>query len=93
MKRETVSLNGSHLSALILHQPLANLRVGYLLVKFEGVAKCVQTFWLLGVCISEGLRGSFEEVLVVTHLGYWHAVELVCTEDREVKKIGTFSVL
>lgn len=56
----------------------------YLLVKFEGVAKCVQTFGLLRVCVSKGLRGSFEEVLVVAHLGYWHAVELVWTGEREI---------
>lgn len=55
----------------------------YLLVKFEGVAKCVQTFGLLGVCISKGLGGSFEEVLVVAHLGYWHAVELIWTGNGE----------
>lgn len=56
----------------------------HLLVKFEGVAERVQTFGLLRVCVSKGLRGSFEEVLVVAHLGYWHAVELVWTGDREI---------
>lgn len=50
----------------------------HLLVKFEGVAKCVQAFGLLRVGVSKGLRRGFEEVLVVTHLGYWHTVELVC---------------
>lgn len=57
---------------------------GYLLVKFEGVAKCVQTFGLLGVGISKGLGGSFEEVLVVAHLGYWHTVELIWTGNGEI---------
>lgn len=56
----------------------------YLLIKFEGVAKCVQTFRLFGVCVSERLRGGFEEVLVVAHLGYWHTVELVWTKEREL---------
>lgn len=53
----------------------------YLLVQFEGVAECVQSLWLLGVCISKRLRSSFEEVLVVSHLGNRHAVELVWTQD------------
>lgn len=60
--------------------------VGHLLVEFEGVAECVQAFGLLGVGVSKGLRGGFEEVLVVTHLGYWHAVELVC-RARVYKKM------
>lgn len=59
-----------------------------LLVKFEGVAKSVQTLRLLRVCVSKGLRGGFEEVLVVAHLGYWHAVELVWTGDREIHQHG-----
>lgn len=63
--------------------------VGYLLVEFEGVAKCMQAFRLLGVGVSKGLRGGFEEVLVVTHLGYWHAVELVCRVGG-LKKICIF---
>lgn len=60
--------------------------VGHLLVEFEGVAECVQAFRLLGVGVSKGLRGGFEEVLVVTHLGYWHAVELVCRARVYKKK-------
>lgn len=49
----------------------------YLLVQFEGVAKRVQAFRLLRVRVSERLRSSFEEVLIVAHLGNRHAVELV----------------
>lgn len=49
----------------------------YLLVQFEGVAESVQAFWLLRICVSKRLRSSFEEVLIVSHLGNWHAVELV----------------
>lgn len=49
----------------------------YLLIQFEGVPESVQAFWLLGVCVSERLRSSFEEVLIVAHLCNWHAVELV----------------
>lgn len=57
--------------------------VSCLLVKFEGVAESVQAFRLLRVCISKGLRRSFEEVLVVAHLGYWHTMKLVWTRDRK----------
>lgn len=52
-----------------------------LFVQLEGVAKRVQTLRLFGVGVSERLRGSFEEVLVVPHLGDWHAVELVWRRD------------
>lgn len=50
----------------------------------------MQTFGLLRVCVSKRLRSSFEEVLVVAHLGYWHAVELVWTGDREIHMEGEF---
>lgn len=60
-----------------------------LLVEFERVAERVQALWLLGVCVPEGLRGRFEEVLVVAHLGYWHAVELVW-KSQQISIKGRF---
>lgn len=71
----------ANVSKLSCGKTSASVLVGgtCLLVKFEGVAKSVQTLRLLRVCVSKGLRRSFEEVLVVAHLGYWHAVELVWT--------------
>lgn len=64
-----------------------------LLVQLEGVAKGVQAFWLLGVCVPEGLRGRFEEVLVVAHLGYWHAVKLVWKSEQISINGGCFYVV
>lgn len=48
-----------------------------LLVEFERVPESVQAFGLLRVRVPKRLGGRFEEVLVVAHLSYWHAVELV----------------
>lgn len=45
----------------------------------------MEAFGLLRVGVSKRLRSSFEEVLVVAHLGYWHAVELVWTGDRKIQ--------
>lgn len=80
MRRQAVGLNACCFKALAPNRSLekGTKRMSHLLVEFEGVAKRVQAFRLLGVGVSKGLRGGFEEVLVVSHLGYWHTVELVC---------------
>lgn len=49
----------------------------YLLVQFEGVAECMQSLGLVRVCLSQGGRDKFQEVLIVTHLCYGHTVELI----------------
>lgn len=48
---------------------------------------------LLRVGISEGLRGSFEEVLVVAHLSYGNAVELICMQDKVTRQHGGTALL
>lgn len=48
----------------------------------------MQPFGLFGVRVSKGLGSSFKEVLVVSHLGDWHAVELVCKGNRCFVKNG-----
>lgn len=68
------SARSVHLQPLPQHARAGHTR---LLVQFERVAERVQALRLLGVRVPQGLRGRFEEVLVVAHLGYWHAVELV----------------